>query len=247
MVIVFFIISIIYYILSYQLFISNLRFVSDQIVAWLLFLIYLSIHFFQLTTFKFSPTIVNFLNRELNNMDFEIHKKYKTGLSFFLFNSFTVIIFIFINLVVILSNDYFITSLIIRLIIVYIFSSITIPILRGVFHDKFLVKLKTPYFVQINFQFKLIKHVKVESQMIRIYMTSNKLGLKSEQHGFNIYKEISEKRWLPRKGKIFFPIFQSSPYLRFHEYSTPINFKEHFLNIVSAIREWDLKNKNRIH
>jgi len=132
MVIVFFIISIIYYILSYQLFISNLRFVSDQIVAWLLFLIYLSIHFFQLTTFKFSPTIVNFLNRELNNMDFEIHKKYKTGLSFFLFNSFTVIIFIFINLVVILSNDYFITSLIIRLIIVYIFSSITIPILEKI-------------------------------------------------------------------------------------------------------------------
>jgi len=180
-------------------------------------------------------------------MNFEIHRKYKTGLNFFLFNTFTVIIVIFINLVFILSNDYFITSLIIRLILVYIFSSITIPILRGVFHDKFLVMLKTSYFVQIDFQFKLLKHIEVESHMIKIYLTSNKLGLKSEKRGFNFYKEISEKRWLPRKGKTVFPIFQFSPHLHFYESSTPINFKEHFLNIVSAIREWDIKNKNEMY
>jgi len=243
LIIALFFINTIYYFISLQLFISNLRLFLDQIVTWFFFIIYLSIHFFQITTIKFSPTLVNFLNRELNDMSFEIHRKYKTGLSFFLFNSFTVVIVIFINLVFILSNDYFITSLIIRLILVYIFSSITIPILRGVFHDKFLVTLKTPYFVQIDFQFKFLKHIEVESNMIRIYLTSNKLGLKSEKRGFNFYKEISEKRWLPQKGKIIFQIFQLNPYLYFHESSTPINFKEHFLNIVSAIREWDMKNK----
>ncbi len=244
LIIIIFLISMIYYMLSYQLFISNLSLIFDQIVSWLLFLVYLSIHFSQITITSFSPTLVNIINKELKNLDFEIHRKYKIGFNFLLFNSITIIIFILVNLGIRISNDYYITSLIIRLIIIYIFLSMAIPILRGIFHDRFLVKLKAPYFVQIDFQFKLIKHVEAESQMVRIYMTSNKLGLKSDKHKFNLYKEISEKRWLPRNGKRFRPIFQFSPSFRFYENSSQINFKEHFLNIISAIREWDIINKN---
>jgi hypothetical protein len=147
------------------------------------------------------------------------------------------------------SPNYFVTSLIIRLILVYFFSSILIPILRGILHDKFIIKLKAPYFVQFELQFKLIKHIEVESQMIRIYLRSNKLEKKTDQHGSNSYSEISNKRWLPKKGRLKLPNILSSPNLYFFEYSTLINFKEHFLNIVSAVRDWDLqlKIRNRIN
>jgi len=223
-IMIIFLISVIYYMLSYQLFISTLSLIFDQIVSWLIFLVYLLIHFSQITITRFSPTLINYINEELKNLDFEIHRKYKIGLKFFLFNIFTLFLFVLVNLAVNTSNDYYITSLIIRLIIIYIFLSLAIPMLRGVFHDQFLVKLKRPYFVQIEFQFKLIKHVEAESQMVRFYMKSNKLGLKSDEYKYNLYKEISEKRWLPKKSNQGFPKFQISSKLRFYESSSPKNF-----------------------
>ncbi len=212
-------------------------------IIWILIFLYLVIHFFQLSYIKFSPTLINFLRSEMHNLGFEIQHKYKTGLFFFLFNSFSILILVIINIGVYYSTTYFTTSLIIRLITIYIFSGITIPILRGILHDKFIVKLKAPYFIQIDLQFKLIKHKEVESQMIRVYMASNKLCLKSNQAGSNFLKEISEKKWLPRKRHLIFQTLQLNRSLYLHEYSTPINFKEHFLNIVSAIREWDVTYK----
>lgn len=241
-----FVIYIIVQVLSYQLLSFDRRSFLDQTVIWISFLIYLAIYFFQLSSSKFSPTLVNFLKRELSNIDFEIQKKYKTGINFFLFTSFTIIIFVFVNILIYFPSNDFTTSLAIRLITIYIFSSILIPILRGILHDKFFVKLKTPYYVQIDLQFRLIKHKEVESKMIRIYMTSNKLCLKSNQLEFNLHKEISEKRWLPIKRRLISPTLQRRSYLYFHEYSTLINFKENFLNIVSAIREWDISHESMI-
>ena len=83
--------------------------------------------------------------------------------------------------------------------------------------------------------------------MVRIYMKSNNIGLKSDENKFKIYKEISEKRWLPRKTKKSFPTFQFHPKLHFYENASPKNFKEHLLNIISAIREWDIIIKNEFH
>jgi len=127
-----------------------------------------------------------------------------------------------------------------RLLIVYIFAGITIPVLRGRLHDIFLVNLRNSYFVQIKLQLKLIKHKEVESQMVKIFMTSNKLSLRGDQSRHALYNKISEKRWLQRKDTRILPRFASKNYLFFYEYATLINFKEQILNIVSAIREWDL-------
>ena len=127
-----------------------------------------------------------------------------------------------------------------RLLIVFIFSGITIPVLRGRLHDIFLVNLRNSYFVQIELQLKLIKRKEVESQMVKIFMTSNKLSPKADQSGHALYNEISEKRWLQRKDHRNLPRFMTKNYLFFHDYATLINFKEHILNIVSAIREWDI-------
>ncbi len=219
------------------------KYLSDQIVFWFLFLIFLFIHFFLLSYNRFSPTLVNFLKEELHHLGFELRRKYKTRLNFYLFNSFSLIFFIVMNIGISYSLDYVIISLNIRLLLIYIFSSISIPILLGVLHDKFIIKLKSPYFVQFDLQCKLIKRREVESQMIRIFMISDKLCLKSNDSGFKIHKEISEKRWLPRKGRFTRSTYNIKKYLYFYEYSTPINFKEHFLNIVSALREWDTSIK----
>ena len=218
------------------------KYLSDQIVFWFLFSLFLLVHFFLLSYNRFSATLVKFLKKELHVLGFEMEGKYKTGLSFFLFNCFSIIFLM--NIGISYSLDYVVTSLNIRLLLIYIFLSITIPILRGVLHDKFIIKLKSPYYIRIDLQCKLIKRKEVESHMIKIYMTSNKLCSKSNDSGFKIHKEISEKRWLPRKGKFTSSPYRLGLYLYFHEYSTPINFKENFLNIVSAIREWDTAIKD---
>ena len=76
--------------------------------------------------------------------------------------------------------------------------------------------------------------------MVKIFMTSNKLGPKTDQSGLELYNKIIENRWLQRKDNRNISYFISKNYLFFHEYSNLINFKEHILNIVSAIREWDI-------
>lgn len=246
--IILFLIYSIYYTLSYRFLIFEVRIFLNQIVAGIIIVAFLIMHFFQLTSSKFSPSLVNFLYSELQNLDFEIKKKYKLGLTFFLFSSLTIILFSLTNIFVQSSPHYFISSLTIRLMLIFTFSSTLIPLIAGVFHDQFIVKLKSPYFIKIDLRIKFIKHLEAEAHMIRILMTSSKLSLRSNKSGFRIYKEISDKRWLPKKSRLLIPKFQLTQYLHFQDNSSLINFKEHFLNIVSAMREWDIKNlKNDNH
>ena len=215
-------------------------FIVDQVIMCLLFSFYLLIHFFTLTYARFTPTIINFLEKELSLLDYKIQRKYKISLSIVLFTCFSIIVFIFVIIGIYYYSNNVVISFIMRLLIVFIFTGITIPVLRGRLHDNFLVKLKNSYFVQIELQLKLIKHKEVESQTVKIFMTSNKLDPKTDQSGIALYNKISEKRWLQRKDNRILQRFTSRNYLFFHEYATLINFKEHILNIVSAIREWDI-------
>ena len=215
-------------------------FIADQVIMCVLFSFYLLIHFFSLTYTRFTPSIISFLEKELSMLDYKIQRKYKIRLSNFLFTCFFIIVFIFAIIGIYYYSNNIVISLIMRLLIVFIFTGITIPVLRGRLHDIFLVDLRNNYSVQIELQLKLIKHKEVESQMVKIFMTSNKLSAKADQSGHALYNKISNKRWLQRKDNRFLPRFISRNYLYFHEYAALINFKEHILNIVSAIREWDI-------
>ena len=215
-------------------------FITDQVIMCVLFSFYLLIHFFSLTYTRFTPSIISFLEKELSMLNYKIQRKYKIRLSNFLFTCFSIIVFIFVIIGIYYYSNNIVISLIMRLLIVFTFTGITIPILRGRLHDIFLVNLRNSYFVQIELQLKLIKHKEVESQMVKIFMTSNKLSPKADQSGRALYNKIIEKRWLQRKDTKILPRLVSRKYLFFHEYATLINFKEHILNIVSAIREWDI-------
>ncbi|MFX1504468.1 MAG: hypothetical protein ACFFDH_26155, partial [Promethearchaeota archaeon] len=216
-----------------------------QVATSVFFSIYLFIHFFLLSFIKFSPTLIGFLKKELDFLGFKSLRKFKLGFNNTAFGFVSIIILIFINIGLFFSVNNFVISLIIRSVIVYMILGISIPLVRGVFHDRMVIKLRNSYSIQLEIQIKLIKRREIESQMVRIYMTSNKLGHRSNQDEYDLYKLISEQKWLPRKGKIKFQAFISKSNLHLREYSTPINFKEHFLNLVSAIREWDIKKKNR--
>jgi len=215
-------------------------FIADQVIIWILFSFYLLIYFFKLSYVRFTPTIINFLERELRMFDYKIQRKYKIKPSNFLFTCFSIIVFTLVMVGIYYYSNINVISLFMRLLIVYIFIGITIPVLRGRLHDIFLVNLRNSYFVRIELQLKLIKHKEAESQMVKIFMTSNKLGLKTDQSGFALYDKISEKRWLLKKDNKILDRLIYKKYLVFHEYATLINFKEHLMNIVSAIREWDI-------
>ncbi len=210
-----------------------------QFFTLILFSVYILIHFFLLSYKKLCPKLINFLNNELGFLGFTTQRKFKIDLGSFIFYVFTVFIFILTSISLYFAPSYPIIIIFSRLIIIYMIIGVSIPILRGTLHDKLIVKLRSHYLIQLEIEVRLIKREEIQTQMIRIYMRSNKLGLKSIQKKFDLYKEISEKKWLPRKGRLKIFDFFYSKYFYFREYSTPINFKEHFLNLVSAIKDWD--------
>lgn len=234
----------IYFIFLLQFFpdISN-TFVIDQITAWSFLILYLLFRFFILSYIRFSPSLIQYLKDEINNLGFDLKKKYKINMSFFLFNSFSILFFLISYLLITFIDDFNLKILIIRILIIYFFISLSYPIIRGLMHDKFIVKLKNGYYIQFHLQFRIIKPKGLEPQSIKIFLSSNRLGYKFNNEKKIIYNNITETRWLPKNGRKTFPIFSLNPCLYFHEFAIPINFQTQFFNLVESIRDWDLKYK----
>jgi len=227
-----------------QMKVLNSLLTLDQITAWGFFILYLLFHFFILSFMKFSPSLIQYLKHDIKNMGFSLKKKYKIGLNFFLFNSFSIFLFLILNLSLIYIENIRFKIFIIRFLIIYIFISITLPIIRGLMHDKFIIKLVKGYYIQFHIQFKIIKPKGLEPQSIRIFLSSNPLCLNLNNEKRKIYNNIAETRWLPKNGRKVLPIFSLNPYLHFHEFAIPINFQTQFFNIVGAIKDWDFKIKS---
>jgi len=217
--------------------------ILDQIIAWSFFILYLLFHFFILSFIRFSPSLIQYLKYEINNMGFELKKKYKISAKFFLFNGLSISVFLISYLSVIYMEDFSLKIFIIRFLIIYIFISITYPITRGLMHDRFIVKLTKGYYIQFHLQFRIIKPKGLEPQSIRIFLSSNRLGYKFNNEKKIIYNNIAETRWLPKNGRKILPIFSLNPCLYFHEFAIPINLQTQLYNLVGAIRDWDLTFK----
>ena len=234
----------IYFIFFLQIFpvIPN-TLILEQITAWSFFILYLLFHFFILSFIRFSPSLIRYLKYEINNMGFDLKKKFKINVSFFLFNSFSILLFLISYLIVIYIEDFSLKIFTIRFLIIYIFISITYPIIRGLMHDRFIVKLTKGYYIQFHLQFRIIKPKGLEPQSIRIFLSSNRLCFKFNNEKKIIYNNITETRWLPKNGKKILPIFSLNPCLYFYEFAIPISFQTQFYNLVGAIRDWDLSFK----
>jgi len=233
---------IIYFIFIYPTFPTSSKppYIIDQITAWSFFILYLLFHFFILRFIRFSPSLIRHLKYEINNMGFELKKKHRINVSFFLFNILSILLFLISYLSIIYIEDFRFKIYPIRFLIIYIFISITYPIIRGLMHDKFIIKLTKGHYIQFHLQFRIIKPKGLEPQSIRIFLSSNHLCLKFNNEKKIIYNNITETRWLPKKGRKILPIFALNPYLYFHEFAIPINLQTQIYNLVGAIIEWYL-------
>ena len=115
------------------------------------------------------------------------------------------------------------------------------PVIWSIFFDKFMVKVKGKYTIFFNLRYNIRKVKIQEINQLVIFMKSNRIAYKMNKAKRELFVRISENRWLPRIKKSRLFIFRIRPFLHFHEYSTPINFQKQFLNIVLALKEWDLK------
>ena len=236
---------LIYFILLYPTFFTSYKslnnfFIIDQITAWSFFILYLLFHFFLLSFIRFSPSLIQYLKYEINYMGFELRKKSKIKMSFFLFNSASILLFLISYISIIYIEDFRLKIIAIRFLIIYFFIGITYPIIKGLMHDRFIVKLTKGYDIQFHLQFRIIKPKGLEAQSIRIFLSSNHLCFKFNNEKKIIYNNITETRWLPKNGRKILPIFSLNPYLYFHEFAIQINLQTQIYNLVGAIKEWDL-------
>ena len=135
---------------------NYLKIIFIQINTSSIFIIYLIFQLLSLTYSKFSPSLVNFLKNELSFLGFNFYKKLKIGFAHILFLIVSIISLGIINLLFFIFQNDFINSMIIRLIIIFMLLGVSVPILRGQLNEKFISKLKSPYFIEIEIQIILI-------------------------------------------------------------------------------------------
>jgi len=240
-------IYLIYLILCYQpnMIISNEYYVStirqysfNLTVGWAFFSIslYVIIYLIKLIRLKFTPSLICFLKKEVNNIGFEFKKRYTSSLLFLMLNTGAVALLLYVDFGVIQFDGSQLSGFIQSMIILYLIISIALPISWIFFNDKFIVRLKPNLFVLFNFHYRLRRRRGYDPNLVGIYLTSNRLCSKFNRDGKFVHTKISEVRWLPRKGKTNIEL---DPFLHFREFSAPTNLQKQFLNIALALNEWD--------
>jgi hypothetical protein len=190
---------------------------------------------------KLTPFIKDSIKNEIHDLGFKFQEKSKSWILFLILNSISVLLLFLIGSGMIYLNNSPSSALFYGFLIVYLVISILIPVIWRFFYDGLIIVLKDNYSVSINPRYKLRKISDKNSQLIGIYLASNRLGYKLRKNSKMLYEQIAEARWLPRKRKSIVSKYSLSPFLRFYEFSTPTNFQKQFLNIVLALQEWDAK------
>jgi len=208
----------------------------DLTLGWSFFStsVFLIIHFIRLIHVKFTPSLINFIERETKYAGFEFKKIFDSIGLFVIVNaiSITLLFFVETSLIRYVNNAW--SSVVKTLLLIYLLISLAVPIVWGFRNDKFVIKVKDNVFVQCDLHYNFKKNKDYAPNLVGIILTSNRLCSKFDKSGKYIHSKISEGRWLVRKDSSAI-----SPYLHFEEYSVPFNFQKQFLNIVLALNEWE--------
>ncbi|MFX1558846.1 MAG: hypothetical protein ACFFC9_16475 [Promethearchaeota archaeon] len=212
----------------------------DLTLKWSIFsiCIFLSIYLVRLLYLKFTPSVVKYIKKEFEYSGFQFQRRFDSGVIYLTLNIVSIALLIYLNLNLVNFDNSFSSLFVKNIIVIYLFLSLILPIIWGFVHDKFMIKLKKNFFITFDFQYNFLNRKGIDPRLIGIYLTSNRLCSRFNKSGKNMYKKISEIRWLPRKKKSYL-ITSLSPYLHFYEFSVPINIQTQFLNIALALREWD--------
>ena len=213
----------------------NQSYYSNLTISWILFstTTFLLVYFFKIIYLKYTPSLISFIKNESNNLGFDFQKKFNSGAIFLLLNSISISILIYIDFRLIQFEDSPVGHFFMHAISTYLILSLIIPIFLVLFNDKFIIQLKDNFYILFDFQFKIGKPKKDDSNLVGIHLTSNRLSPKKDRCGRVIHSKIAKRRWLSRKKKS-----KLNPYLHFYEFSTPLNFQKQFLNISLALTEW---------
>ncbi len=210
----------------------------DLTLSWLLFStsIFLIIYLIRAINLKFTPSLIRYIERETKHIGFEFKKRFESMGLFTILNVVSIIILFYLDIKAfhfLLNNTYL--SIIFRnTFVIYLFMSITLPIIWIFKNDKFIIKVKENIFIQCELRYSLSKKEDYNPNLVGIILTSNRLCSKFDKSGKHIYSKISEGRWLKKSDTSAI-----SPYLHFQEFSVPYNFQKQFLNITLALNEWE--------
>ncbi|MFX1438557.1 MAG: hypothetical protein ACFFAA_15385, partial [Promethearchaeota archaeon] len=214
-------------------------------INWIIFSIGIFTIFYliKIILMRVTPSLKEHIKNDVNAIGFKIKRTRKSWILFLLLNGISVISLFLIELDIIYFNNPALNELFKVFFTVYLLVSILIPILYRFSHDGLNITLKGKYRVFINPYYKIRKIKDQDSQLIGIFMTSNKIANKFEKNKKRLYTQIAESRWLPRKRKSILSKFGLSPFLHFYEFSTPLNFQKQFSNIILALQDWDIQSK----
>jgi hypothetical protein len=196
---------------------------------------------FNLIIKKYTPSLREYIKYEINSLGLKIHKKRKSILIFLLLSCFSIPLLLLLDLNIIQLNNLLAKILFRLFMYIFLFLCISVPVLWSFLYDGLTVKLKGNYeiFIYPNHKFRRIK--RKESKLVEIYMISNKIALNLKNSKRELYSKIAGARWLPRIKKFKIFKFRLNLYLRFSEFSTPINLQKKLLNLILALQEWDLQ------
>ena len=202
--------------------------------------IFFAIEYITLFTYrKISPSLISFLTHELDPLGYKVEMKYHHWLqNTFIFTPFCVFILL-INIGLRFFLNDLVISVLLRIFIMYIFILLIIPMITGRLNDHLIIYLPSDYCISVFLKIDLFKHRFLDSNVIRIHMKSSLLFSGKNAHKLNIFRDINERRRLKKSSILKRKSFKFNPKYYFNERATIINYKDRFLNIVSAIREWD--------
>lgn len=212
---------------------------------WVLsiFLVFVIFYVFIRNYFSMSPTFINFISKELGFLGFRIKRQYRSWKIFAFLNGISFVYLFIISTGLINTGNYFVDFMISFFFPIFFAFSIALPIIWGLIYDGYVVYPRRRIRVQLNPRFNMFKRKPIESNVIVINMKSKKVCSKSNVEGAQLFESISNRRWLQKRGRSLFPMPFKGRSLHFYERSTPLNFKNNFLNLVSALREWDVARR----
>ncbi|MCK4285081.1 MAG: hypothetical protein KAX18_02710 [Candidatus Lokiarchaeota archaeon] len=209
---------------------------------WFLFssCMFLVFNFIKSVRQKFTPSLLKFFKKELDNLGFKIQKRKSSYKIFLILNCISFLILMLVVFEIIVLENSILGKAFTIIILIYLGLSLTIPIIWSFIFDHYIINLNEDYYILIHPNYKIRRNKEKETLLFCIYFTSNRIAFKSNKTKKKKYSLISENRWLLRKRKFAFFTYHLNPYLHFHEFATPLNFQKQFLNIVLALQEWDL-------
>ncbi|MFX1378677.1 MAG: hypothetical protein ACFFA4_06250 [Promethearchaeota archaeon] len=213
-------------------------------INWAIFSIgaFLIFYLLKIVIMRVTPLLKQQIYNDINDLGFIIQEKRKSWIIFLILNSISIVSLFLVEFDILSFNPPPINTLFTGILAFYLFLSIIIPIIWRFYYDGLIIPLKSKYHISINPSYKIGKIKNKDSQLIGIFLTSNRIANKFSKRKKTIYTNIIEDRWLPRKRKSIISKYSLTPFLRFYEFSTPLNFQRQFLNISLALKEWDNKN-----